>query len=266
MRSTMQEAPLSIATLVRYGTTVHGTSEVLTWTGDGVRSATYAEVGRRCRPARPRAARPRRDRRRAGRAPSCGTTRSTWRPTSPSRPWAPCCTRSTSGSSRSSSSTSPTTPRTRSSSSTARCCRVLAKVLPQLTTVEHVVVNGPADLSALDGAHATVHAYAELLAGQPEEFDWPELDERRRRRHVLHRPAPPATRRASSTATARSTCTRCRSACPTRSGLSAGGPGAADRAAVPRATPGALPYAAFMTGASLRHAGPVPAAGAAGRR
>ena len=47
MRSTMQETPLSIATLVRYGTTVHGSSEVITWTGEGARSATYAEVGRR---------------------------------------------------------------------------------------------------------------------------------------------------------------------------------------------------------------------------
>ena len=34
MRSTMEEVPLSIATIVRYGTTVHGTSEVITstWT------------------------------------------------------------------------------------------------------------------------------------------------------------------------------------------------------------------------------------------
>ena len=45
MRSTMQDVPLSIATIVRYGTTVHGASEVITWTGDGVRRATYAEVG-----------------------------------------------------------------------------------------------------------------------------------------------------------------------------------------------------------------------------
>src|SRR4029078_9446354 len=47
MRSTMQDVPLSIATIVRYGTTVHGASEVITSTGDGVRRATYAEVGRR---------------------------------------------------------------------------------------------------------------------------------------------------------------------------------------------------------------------------
>ena len=42
MRSTMQETPLSLATLLRYGTTVHGTSEVVTWTGGGARTATYA--------------------------------------------------------------------------------------------------------------------------------------------------------------------------------------------------------------------------------
>src|SRR6187397_1453010 len=47
MRSTMQDVPLSIATIVRYGTTVHGASEVITSTGEGVRSATYADVGRR---------------------------------------------------------------------------------------------------------------------------------------------------------------------------------------------------------------------------
>src|SRR6185369_8027043 len=47
MRSTMQDVPLSIATIVRYGTTVHGSSEVVTSVGDGVRRATYADVGRR---------------------------------------------------------------------------------------------------------------------------------------------------------------------------------------------------------------------------
>ncbi|MFX0595107.1 fatty acid--CoA ligase [Melissospora conviva] len=58
---------------------------------------------------------------------------------------------------------------------------LLAKVLPQLTTVRHVVVNGPADLAALRhsaGDRVTVHAWDELLAGRPETYDWPELDER----------------------------------------------------------------------------------------
>src|SRR3954463_10512257 len=43
----MQDTPLSIARLVRHGTTLHGGSTIETWTGDGFRSATYAEVGRR---------------------------------------------------------------------------------------------------------------------------------------------------------------------------------------------------------------------------
>ena len=58
---------------------------------------------------------------------------------------------------------------------------LLAKVLPQLTTVRHVVVNGPADLEGLRaaaGEQVTVHAWDELLAGQPDTYDWPELDER----------------------------------------------------------------------------------------
>src|SRR5882757_11053704 len=46
MLSTMQDGPLSIANLVRYGTGVHGDSEVVTWTGESGRRSTYAELGR----------------------------------------------------------------------------------------------------------------------------------------------------------------------------------------------------------------------------
>ncbi len=45
MKSTMQTTPLLISTLLRYGTTVHARSEVVTWTGEGSRRMTYAEVG-----------------------------------------------------------------------------------------------------------------------------------------------------------------------------------------------------------------------------
>ena len=48
MLSTMLDAPLSIADLLRYGSTVHGGAEVVTWTADGPRRQTYAEIGRRC--------------------------------------------------------------------------------------------------------------------------------------------------------------------------------------------------------------------------
>jgi fatty-acyl-CoA synthase len=45
MLSTMQDGPLSLAQLVRYGTTVHGDSQVVTWTGETGRRSTYAELG-----------------------------------------------------------------------------------------------------------------------------------------------------------------------------------------------------------------------------
>src|ERR1700712_5574813 len=47
MRSTMQDGPLTIASLMKHGTTVHGDSEVVTATSDGTRSQTYAELGKR---------------------------------------------------------------------------------------------------------------------------------------------------------------------------------------------------------------------------
>ena len=45
MLSTMQETPLLISTLLRYGTTAHARSEVVTWTDQGARRMSYAEVG-----------------------------------------------------------------------------------------------------------------------------------------------------------------------------------------------------------------------------
>ncbi|MBH5335842.1 long-chain fatty acid--CoA ligase [Streptomyces pactum] len=55
---------------------------------------------------------------------------------------------------------------------------LLAPLLPQLPTVEHVVVSGPGDLTPLAGCAARVHDYEELIAGRPVAYDWPEVDER----------------------------------------------------------------------------------------
>jgi fatty-acyl-CoA synthase len=52
-----------------------------------------------------------------------------------------------------------------------------AALLPSLKTVEHVVVNGPADHAVLDGARVAVHDYAQLLEGQPDSYLWPDVDE-----------------------------------------------------------------------------------------
>ncbi|THA84163.1 long-chain fatty acid--CoA ligase [Streptomyces sp. A0592] len=55
---------------------------------------------------------------------------------------------------------------------------LLAPLLPHLPTVEHVVVSGIGDRSALDGLNVRVHEYEELLQGRSDSYDWPELDER----------------------------------------------------------------------------------------
>src|SRR5215475_10498701 len=45
MRSTMMQTPLQISRLLEHGRSVHGSSEVITWTADGPRRMSYAEVG-----------------------------------------------------------------------------------------------------------------------------------------------------------------------------------------------------------------------------
>jgi acyl-coenzyme A synthetase/AMP-(fatty) acid ligase len=47
MKSTMQDAPLLISDILRYGQTVHGDSTVITVEAGGHRSATFAEVAAR---------------------------------------------------------------------------------------------------------------------------------------------------------------------------------------------------------------------------
>jgi fatty-acyl-CoA synthase len=51
---------------------------------------------------------------------------------------------------------------------------LLAKVLPQLTTVQTVLVNGDGDRLALEGAGKQVLSYEEVLASSSVSFDWPE--------------------------------------------------------------------------------------------
>ncbi|MEV6069924.1 long-chain fatty acid--CoA ligase [Nocardia sp. NPDC052001] len=45
MLSTMQDEQLSLATLLKYASTFQGESTISTWTGDGVRTQTFSEIG-----------------------------------------------------------------------------------------------------------------------------------------------------------------------------------------------------------------------------
>ena len=47
MLGTMQDQPLSLGRLLQHATQMHGRSTVTTWTGTGIRSRTYAELGAR---------------------------------------------------------------------------------------------------------------------------------------------------------------------------------------------------------------------------
>ncbi|MFJ1998887.1 long-chain fatty acid--CoA ligase [Streptomyces asiaticus] len=53
----------------------------------------------------------------------------------------------------------------------------LAPILPRSKAIEHVIVNGPADLSPLDGLGIAVHSYEELTANAPISYPWPDIDE-----------------------------------------------------------------------------------------
>ena len=180
MRSTMQETPLLISRIMDYGCTVHGDREVVTWTPDGPRRSTYADVGADCR----RLANALRslgvdgDQRVASflwnneehlelylAVPSMGAVLHTVNirlfpqqivyvmnhaeddvvvvDNSLARPF--------------------------------------AALLPELRTVRHVIVNGPVPdevASALAGTGVAVHDYRTLVDAQDDAFDWPALDER----------------------------------------------------------------------------------------
>lgn len=55
---------------------------------------------------------------------------------------------------------------------------LLAPVLAELDTVHTVVAVGDGDTAPLRESGKTVLCYAELLDGQPTDFDWPDIDER----------------------------------------------------------------------------------------
>ena len=54
---------------------------------------------------------------------------------------------------------------------------LLARLLPELKSVRHVIVTGGADASELAAPGVQVHGYEQLLADQPTTYDWPVLDE-----------------------------------------------------------------------------------------
>lgn len=177
MLSTMNDLPLSIAQLLRHGSTVHADAEVVTWAEAGARRRTYAEVGRRCAQLAHalRGLGVDGDDRVATfmwnnaehleaylAVPSMGAVLHTLNIRLFPEQLVHVANHA----------------EDRVIIVDATLVPLLAPQLPQLKTVEHVIVTGgsTAGLEAPEGVQ--VHTYEDLIAGEPTEYDWPELDER----------------------------------------------------------------------------------------
>ncbi|WP_174267421.1 long-chain fatty acid--CoA ligase [Streptomyces sp. SLBN-31] len=177
--STMQDVPLLISRILTHGSRVHGTSQVITWTGEGEpHRRSFAEIGERAA----QLAHALRDE--LGVAgddrvatlmwnnaehveayfaiPSMGAVLHTLNLRLPPEQLVWIVNHAADKVVVVNGSLLP----------------LLAPLLDKLPTLEHIVVSGPGDRSVLAGAHARVHEYEELLADRPRTYDWPELDER----------------------------------------------------------------------------------------
>ncbi len=179
MLSTMQDVPLLISRILAHGSTIHGTSQVITWTGEGdPQRRSYAEIGAR---AAQLAHALRDDLGVTGdervatlmwnnaehveayfAIPSMGAVLHTLNLRLPAEQLAWIVNHAADRVVLVNGSLIP----------------LLAPLLPHLKTVEHVVVTGPGDRAALADASVQVHEYDDLIAGKPTLYDWPELDER----------------------------------------------------------------------------------------
>ena len=176
MQSTMQDIPLTVAEILRYAVNVHGDRAVTTATGDGFRHTSYREVGQQ-------AARLANALRRIGvdgdqrvapfmwnnaehlvayvAIPSMGAVLHTLN-----------------------IRLFPEQIEFVAYEAEDRVVIVdvslipsLAPVLPRMETVHTVIAVGDGDISALATSGKTVLRYHEITAAEPDQFDWPELDE-----------------------------------------------------------------------------------------
>jgi fatty-acyl-CoA synthase len=181
MRSTMMDTPLAVARLLEHGRTVHGSSRVVTWTADGPRPVSYAEVGA----SAARLAHALRHElgitgdERVGTlmwnnaehlvaylaVPSMGAVLHPLNLRLFPEQLAYVANHA----------------EDRVIIVDTTLIPLLAGLLGKLSAVRHVVVVGDGDVEPLRAAAAAgvgIHRWSELLAGRPDHFDWPEVDER----------------------------------------------------------------------------------------
>lgn len=175
----MMDLPLQISRLLEHGATVHGASEVVTWQGDAARRMSYAELGgvaARLAHALHDDLGVRGDQRVATfmwnngehlaaylAVPSMGAVLHTLNLRLFPEQLAYIANHAGDRVILVDSTLVP----------------LLARVLPELTTVEHVVIVGGGDPAPFAVAtHVRVHSWEALLDGKPTTYAWPVLDER----------------------------------------------------------------------------------------
>ncbi|WP_398956654.1 long-chain fatty acid--CoA ligase [Streptomyces sp. GC420] len=176
--STMQPVPLLIRRLLEHGATLHSGSEVTTATDAGTRTATYAEVGRN-------AARLAHALSGLGVGPGDRVATFMWNNQEHLEAYLAVPAMG--------AVIHPLNIRLFPEQITyianhaedtvvivdSSLLPVFAALLPEMRTVRHVIVNGqPADSAVLpETPGVSVHDYARLLEDRPETYDWPDVDE-----------------------------------------------------------------------------------------
>lgn len=173
----MQDVGLTITGILKHATTVHGARTVTTATGGGYRSCTYNELGRQ-------AAQLAHGLRRLGVTGDQRVATFMWNNTEHLAAYlavpAMGAVLHTLNIRLSGEQLSyiANEAEDRVIVVDATLVETLVAVLPTLHTVHTVVVAGDGDTAPLTRSGKTVRRYAELVADEPAEFAWPELDER----------------------------------------------------------------------------------------
>ncbi|MBY6676499.1 long-chain fatty acid--CoA ligase [Rhodococcus sp. BP-332] len=177
MKSTMQDTPLSIGQLVRYGTSMHASATITTWSEAGPSNITFAELGRR-------AARLAHGLRALGIDGDQRVATFMWNNSQHMEAYmavpAMGAVLHTLNIRLFPEQLTYIVEHAEDSViiADASLLPLLTPLLPTMTTVRHLVVVGadPAQVQAPD--HIEVLGYEDVLAGHPDEYDWPEVDER----------------------------------------------------------------------------------------
>jgi fatty-acyl-CoA synthase len=176
MYSTMQNFPLTITAILRHACHVHGARKVTTATGDGYRDCTYAELGQN-------AAQLANALRRIGITGDQRVATFMWNNT---EHLAAYLAAPSMGAVLHTLNIRLFPEQIVYVANEAEdqvvlvdmsLAKLLAPILAELETVHTVIAVGDGDTSALEESGKTVLRYADVLAGESAEFDWPEIDE-----------------------------------------------------------------------------------------